>query len=443
MAATLKKHARRIAFPYGEAAAARAPSQPDWLTRLRAEARAVIADGLPSPHVEAWKYTNLQPLAERRFAVVGDVSQDVVRRGLEKAALGRSAYRLVFVNGRLESGLSELGNLPKGVVISGLADAMAADSSAFAGRIGRSEVVRGHALAAYNTAFFADGVLITLEPGVVLDRPVHLIFIGVAGSSPIAFHPRLIIEAGAGSQITLIESHIGETGAYWANPVTEITVGQDAVVRQAKLQDETMAAHHLALVDVSVAKGGQYDSTVLTLGAALSRHEINVRLEGEHAEARLNGGYLIGGKQLCDNTTRIEHLVPHGSCREVYKGVLDDEARGAFQGTIIVHKGAVKTNAHQLCRAMMLSKGAEANAKPELEIYADDVKCSHGASAGAIDPMQMFYLRARGLDEATARALLVEGFIGETIEGIADEAVRAYFALRIAHWLESHARGPA
>ena len=442
MAATTKKHARRIAFPYGETAA-HAPVLANWLVGLRTEARALIADGLPSPRVEAWKYTNLQPLAERRFAVVGDVSPDHVRHAMAKAELGRSAHRLVFVNGRLEAAFSDLAALPKGATVRGLGDVLTADPAALAGLIGRSEAVRGHALAAYNTAFFSDGVLITLDAGIALDRPVHLVFIGAAGASPVAFHPRLIVDAGAGSQLALIESHIGEAGAYWANPVTEIAVGHDAMVRHAKLQDETMDAHHLALVDVSVGRGGRYESTVLTLGAALSRHEIVVRLEGEHAEARLDGGYLIGGKQHCDNTTRIEHLMPHGSCREVYKGVLDNESRGTFQGAIIVHKGAVKTDAHQLCRALMLSKGAEADAKPELEIYADDVKCSHGASAGALDPLQMFYLRARGLDEAAARALLVEGFIGETIEGIADEAVRGYFAARIAAWLALHAAGPA
>ena len=441
MAATTKKPVRRIAFPYGEVAIPHALGPADWLATLRAEARALIADGLPSPRVESWKYTNLQSLAERRFAVVGARPRDVARNVLGRADLGRSAYRLVFVNGRLDAALSDLGALPKGATIMGLAVALEADSAALAGKIGRSEAVRGHVLAAYNTAFFADGALIKLNTGVALDRPVHLIFIGAAGALPLAFHPRLIVEAGANSQVTLIESHIGEAGAYWANPVTEIAVGPDAIMRHAKLQDETMDAHHLALVDVSVARGGRYDSTVLTLGAALSRHEIVVRLDGEHAKARLGGGYLIGGKQHCDNTTRIDHLMPRGTCREVYKGVLDGEARGAFQGTIIVHKGAVKTDAHQLCRALMLSKGAEADAKPELEIYADDVKCSHGASAGALDPAQMFYLRARGIDEAAARALLVEGFIGETIEGIADEAVRDYFAARIARWLDSHAGG--
>lgn len=441
MAASPRRVTRRIAFGYAEtAAAARAPIQPGWLASLRAEARALIADGLPSPRVEAWKYTNLQPLAERRFAVVGDAPHDSARDVLARSGLGRSAYRFVFVNGRFDPTLSEVGALPKGVTMASLADTLVAEPAALAGMIGRSGAVRGHLLAAYNTAFFADGALIKLEAGIALDRPVHLVFIGAAGALPLAYHPRLIVEAGAASQLTLIETHIGE-GTYWSNPVTEIAVGPDALVRHAKLQDEAMDAHHLALVDVAVAKGGRYESTVLTLGAALSRHEINVRLEGEHAAAMLNGGYLIGGKQHCDNTTRIEHLVPHGSCREVYKGVLDDESRGAFQGTIVVHEGAVKTDAHQLSRTLMLSKRAEADAKPELEIYADDVKCSHGASAGALDPLQLFYLRSRGLDEASARALLVEGFIAETIEGLADDAVRAYFAAPIARWLAGHAGG--
>ncbi|MGD9535720.1 MAG: Fe-S cluster assembly protein SufD [Alphaproteobacteria bacterium] len=439
MAATIRKPSRHIAFGYAAEAAAPLAAQPEWLARLRAEARALIAEGLPSPRVEEWKYTNLRPLAERRFAAVGETPPEAGRAALARAELGRSAHRLVFVNGRFDAALSEIGDLPPGVVIESLADALARDAGALEGAIGRSAAVRRHPLAAYNTAFFTDGALIRLADGVALDEPVHLVFVGAAGASPIAYHPRLAIQVGAGSRLSLIESHLGVAGAYWSNPVAEIEIGADALVRHRKLQDETHEADHLSLADVSVVRGGRYESVLLSLGAALARNEIVVRLEGEHAEARLDGGYLIDGKQHCDNTTRVEHLVPRGATREVYKGVLDGEARGAFQGTLIVHEGAVKTDAHQLSRTLMLSKGAEADAKPELEIYADDVKCSHGASAGALDPAQMFYLRSRGIGERAARAMLIEGFIAETIGAIEDEAVHGYFAARIARWLAAHA----
>jgi Fe-S cluster assembly protein SufD len=445
MAATARKPARRIAFDYGgeTSPAPEVGREPSWLRARRAAARALIAEGLPNLRVEEWKYTNLQPLAARRFARAGEPPPETVRALADRAALGASAHRVVLVNGRFDASSSALGTLPEGVEIVPLAAALARDDAGLGERLGASAALEDNFLAAYNTAFFGDGVLVRLAEGRALDRPLHLVSLGVAPDRPIAFHPRVVVELGANSRLSLVESHRGADGVYWSNPLTEIRLDEGAALRHYTLQSQTLEAHHLALTAATLARDARYESVVLAPGAALARHEIDVRLAGEGAEVMLAGCYLIGGTQHSDHTTRIAHLVPRCGARELYKGVLDGAAHGVFQGTIVVHEGAAKTDAHQLSRALLLSPGAEADAKPELMIYADDVKCSHGASSGSLDPLQLFYLRARGLDAATARALLVEGFVAEVLEAIADDAVRPYFARAAESWLAAHRGGAA
>lgn len=443
MAATARKLARSIAFGYGAEALTHGPAavEPGWLTGLRATARELVGTGLPNQRIEAWKYTNLQAFAAVPFSRAAARPFDAPTALLERTTLGRPAHRLVFIDGRLVPALSETKGLPGGVMIRSLTDALKDPAAALDGRLGRLVDVTTNTLAAYNTAGFDDGAVIRLADGVALAEPVHLVFIASSSRAPIAYHPRLAVEAGEGSALTLVESHVGESGIYWSNPVAEIAVGRNAAVRHYKLQNESHEAHHLALTAVSLAREARYESVLLATGAALARHEIEVSIEGEGAEVRLDGAYLIGGTQHSDHTTRIVHKVPRASTREVYKGVLDGRARGVFQGTIVVEKGADKTDAHQLSRTLMLSAGAEVDAKPELMIYADDVKCSHGASSGALDPAQLFYLRSRGIDAAAARALLVEGFVAETLERIEDEALRLYFARTAGAWLSAHQGG--
>lgn len=437
MAALARKPATTIPFGYGAEAVAR-PNEPAWLTSKRAAARAVLAAGLPSPRVESWKYTNLQAFATQAFATLSDGPADAPLALLKQTTIDRPSHRVVFVDGRFAPALSNVGAVPSGVTIRSLDDAISSDEFVVARRFGALADASSNAIAALNAAHGSGGVVIALARGASLTEPVHLVFIATASDRAIAFHPRVLIEAGEGSALTLIESHVSEAGAYWSNPVAEIAVARDATVRHWTLQDQARDATHLALNAVSLAQGARYESVLLAIGAGLARHEFDVAIEGEHAEVSLDGGYLIGGTQHSDHTTRIVHKVGHASTREVYKGVLDGRARGVFQGTIVVEPGADKTDAHQLSRTLMLSVGAEADAKPELMIYADDVKCSHGASSGALDPAQLFYLRSRGIGEAAARALLVEGFIAETIERIADEKVRAYFTRAAGDGLRAH-----
>ena len=249
-------------------------------------------------------------------------------------------------------------------------------------------------------------------------------------------HPRVIVLAEAGSALTLIESHVGQgEGAYWATPVTDLSVGAEARVRHVKFQDEGPAAIHLGLSEARLDRSATYEHLLLSVGGRLVRNELRVAMTAEGGTVVLNGAYLGSGRQHVDNTTDIVHAAPRCRSREVYKGALDDQARGVFQGRIVVEPGAQGTDGHQLNHTILLSDGAEIDTKPMLEIYADDVKCSHGATAGALDPDWLHYLRSRGIGEIEARRLLVEGFLGEVIDSIELPALAQHYRARVAAWL--------
>ena len=423
-----------FAYPAPGAAAALPGEGLPWLDALRDEGRRLSANGLPSTRLEAWKYTSLAPLAALDFPPPAEEPQP-------PAALGPGALdavegpSLVFVNGRLSAHHSQAGSLPKGLRIAGLAQSLADDPAQVEALIGDA-APNGDPLAAFNAAFAADGCIVETAPGATVGEPVLLRFVTAPGDAPLAYHPRVIVRARAGSRLTLIECHEGPAGGdTWSNPLTDIRVDERAALSHVKLQTEGDGAYHTALTRAVLGAEGRYESHLLALGARLARHEIHVRFEGEGADCQLRGGYMARGSQHVDNTTVIDHAVPHCESREVYKGVLDDTARGVFQGKIIVRKDAQKTDGHQLNRTLLLSRKAEIDTKPELEIYADDVKCSHGATAGEPEADQLFYLRSRGLDHRTALALIVEGFMGELLEDIDHEPVRAALAARVADWI--------
>ena len=434
---------RTIPFDYpapdaGVAAALPGAGLP-WLDALRTDARRRSADGLPSTRMEAWKYTSLAPLAALAFPPPAAEQPD-------EAALGPGAFDAVagpgavFVNGRLSARHSRLEALPAGLRVTGLAEALAHDPAQVEGLIGdaaaRNGGLESDLLAAFNAAFAADGCIVETAPGAAVEAPLHLRFAAVPGSEPAAWHPRIVVRLGAGSRLTLVECHEGPAGtATWSNPFVDIRIGEGASLSHVKLQVESESAYHTALTKAALAAEGRYESHLLALGARLARHEIHIRFEGEGAKCRLGGGYMAQGSQHVDNTTVIDHRVPACESREVYKGVLDDTARGVFQGRIVVREGAQKTDGHQLNRTLLLSPKAEIDTKPELEIYADDVKCSHGATAGEPEDDQLFYLRSRGLDLRTARALIVEGFLGELLAEVGHEPVREVLAARVADWI--------
>jgi len=423
-----------------DAAAPRLPGADlAWLDALRTQGiEAFRANGLPNRKVEAWRYTNVGALEKQGFAPLAEPAPlDALPEG---AALNiGGACRIVFVNGRLRADLSELDHLPEGVVARSLAEALGGKDGELEDLIAPASRERDGALASLNDAFMEDGLVLRIAAGATVETPIHLVSVGVpVAGEAIAFHPRNLVVAASGSRATLVESHIGAgVGSYFSNSVTDIRVEKGATLTHAKLQDEGPKAFHVALGRVRIGDKAVYDNFVLHRGGELARNEIHARIDGSDAECRLNGAYLGAGRQHLDHTTVIEHKAPGSRSREVFKGALDGRARGVFQGRIVVHRDAQQTDGHQLNKTLLLHRNAEMDAKPELEIYADDVKCSHGATIGELDDMALFYLRARGIDEATARDMLVTAFLNEAVEELRDAGLADAFRTRIEGWVEA------
>jgi Fe-S cluster assembly protein SufD len=386
-----------------------------WVTRARhAGLERFASRGFPTPHDEDWKYTSVSGIEKRSFAVVPRGTDDVT--AAEVGALGfgsASGHLLVFVNGWYSPALSSVGLLPSGVIAGSFAAAL--DSApevlepCFAD--GSDETVFG----ALNAAFMTDGAFLHLPGGAAIDEPVHLLFIATDASA--AIHPRNVIVAEQGARATVIEHYAGPVGgAYFTNAVTRIVVAGDAAVEHYKLQQEGQQAFHVAGIHVTQERDSRLASHSVALGAALARNDIATTFAGEGCQAELNGLYLTGGRQHVDHHTRIDHTKPGGTSREHYRGILDGASRAVFNGRVIVRKDAQRTDAHQDNHNLLLSKGAEVDTKPQLEIYADDVKCTHGATVGNLDEAQMFYLRSRGIEEAMAKSLLIYAFAHDVIE---------------------------
>ena len=387
------------------------------LERRRQKALARFAEaGLPTPRQEAWKYTNLVGLKGFDFAR----SEAPPALDAAPALLPQARHRIVFANGAFRPELSRLEG-----PLATLAQAREDEIGAVAER-------DASPLVALNEGLARDGYLLRLPAGLVLDEPIEVVHVMTGGAA----HLRNLIVAGQGARATILERHLGLGDAESAtNAVTEVDLGAEAAVRIWKLQEESAGAHHLAFTAARLAANARFESATLTLGARLSRNETHVRLDGQGAACRLDGAYALRGRQVCDNTTVVTHAAPDCESRQTFKGAIDDRARGVFQGKVWVAQDAQKTDGRQLSQALLLSDQAEIDAKPELHIYADDVKCSHGATAGELDPDAMFYLRARGVPEAEARGLLIEAFLNDAAGGVTDEAVREAFAARIASWI--------
>ena len=379
-------------------------------------------DGLPTRTLEAWKYTSLKPMADIVFAeALSDAS------ALDPAHLPEflsllpdlDLPRLVFLDGRFRADLSMLPDVGK--------IGQFALQPRFGARTGPLDLL--------NTMLAEDGAMIEIPPGTDAGTVLLISLAQDTKARPIAFHPRHRISLGAGARLELMEIAVGQ-GVYLHNPVFDIQLAEAAHFTHLRLQDESREAFHLASIHTNVAAGAVYDSFTLGLGAALARAEMQVVLAGEHGMAHLNAAQLLGGAQHGDFTTCVRHQAKHCASRQTVKNVLAGHARGVFQGRIEVARGADKTDGYQMNQALLLSPEAEIDSKPELEIYADDVKCSHGATVGALDEDQLFYLQSRGIDLITARAMLVRAFLAEALAQItlapATEAVlRGFLDARI------------
>jgi Fe-S cluster assembly protein SufD len=405
----------------------------DWLSALRALGRESYGqNGLPSGRAEAWRFTSLAALAKQEFVPARANDNVDLAAIMAKAVPGLDhAYRVVLVDGRFSAAHSTLprpaSSLAEAwaagqVAIWDLRAALESQSGFLATRLGAIAPLQGAPLVALNTAHLADGVVIAVPNFVALDRPIHVIH--VLTQAQVMVHPRLYVELGQGAEATLVESHIGlQDGPAFANPVSEIRVAEGGKLHHYSLQSQTAATYHIASLHADLGNRASYDGFTLTLGAALSRCDVSATL-GEQTECRLSGSYLLHERQHADTTSFIKHAKPGATSRQVFKGVLDGRSVGVFQGKIHVARGAQKTDGYQLSRALLLSDTAEVNHKPELEIFADDVKCSHGSTIGALDEDSLFYLRARGIPAARARALLIDAFVAEAISEVRDETVR-------------------
>lgn len=384
--------------------------------------------GLPHRRVEAWKYTDLRANL-RHLAPAAEVPDretiEAARALLPFAEL--DADRIVLVNGFVSAELSSV-DFDSAVTVTGLAEALQG------GKLALADFKDGDFIRAFNTAFVSDGVLIQIAPGAMLARPIHVASLHVG---PAAFsHTRILVSVAADAEVTLIETQSGDASAHQTTAVVELDIGARAKLAHVRLQDLSRDAISLSLVEATLREACRFDPISLAIGSALARQEINLSFVGARSKLDMRSIALAGGRRHLDTTLVAEHLAHGCESRELFKAVLDGEARAVFQGKVVVHPTAQKTDGKMMAKCLMLSEGPEADMKPELEIYADDVVCGHGATAGAIDDDLLFYLRSRGIDEPTAQALMVQAFLGEVLEGIENEAVRDNLTDRAFAWLE-------
>jgi Fe-S cluster assembly protein SufD len=413
-----------------------AQGETPWSSKLRQAALdSFAAQGLPSTRNEEWKYTDVRPIAEldacpASTQYLNGLATDGTR---SFSFSGLQPHQLVLVNGRFASQLSHIGELPNGVTLGSLAEHIASGSELVQEHLGRYAVQTAPSpFTDLNTAFMQDGVFLHVPNGIEIETPIHLLFLSQASDGPTVAYPRNLIIVGAGSRVTLIE-HYASThgGEYLTNTVTEIVAGKNANIDHYKLQMESEAAFHVSTTQVQQERDVHFASHMFDFGGRLVRNNSNAVMGGENIECTLNGLYLIDGKQHVDNHTVMDHAMPHCNSYEVYTGVLSGASRGVFNGKIFVRRDAQKTDAKQSNRNLLLSNDALVNTKPQLEIFADDVRCTHGATIGQLDEDAEFYLRARGIDRESARGLLVYAFANEVLDGVRLEPLRAFLEQQI------------
>ncbi len=420
-----------------------ATAGPSWIREIRKAAISRFSElGFPTTRLEEWKYTSVASIANVRFSRAEHARAGLTPEALALTTLEEVACaQLVFVNGHYSRELSSFRSLPEGVKAESLAKTLDSDPSSIEPHLARHASYHDHSFVALNTAFMNDGAFVYVPRGSVVEQPIHLLFVSTAPfdsaqdrpfdsaqdrpGTAVVSHPRNLVVLDDGSHAMIVETYIGlGSDVYFTNVVTEIVGGKNAVIGHYKLQRESEAAFHIATVQAHLDRSSNFSSHSIDLGGALVRNDVNAVLDGEGVECTLNGLYIVAGRQHVDNHTRIDHAKPHCSSRELYKGVLDGKSRGVFNGKIYVHKAAQKTDAKQTNKNLLLSQDAVINTKPQLEIYADDVKCTHGSTIGQLDQDAMFYLRSRGIGLAAARSLLTYAFASELVSRIKVEPMR-------------------
>jgi Fe-S cluster assembly protein SufD len=402
---------------------------PAWLQHLRQEGMArFLAAGFPTVRQEEWRFTSVAPIAETRFALPhaprAEAPSARTIASLELCEARR--HLLVFVNGRYSGALSSVAGLPAGVTVGALSEVLRTAPEPVQAHLGRAVGPEGKPFAALNTAFLRDGGFVHVPAGVDMEEPVQFLYLTVPGTAPIVSHPRSLVVVERLGRVSVVETYasFGE-GVYLTNAVTEVLVGDGARADVYRVQRECERAYHVAATSSVQGRDSTVHLHPVALGAALARHDIGVVMNGANGLSLLNGLYILRGRQHADHHTVIDHAQAHCESHEYFNGVLDDRAHGVFNGRIIVRPGAQRTDSKQTNNNLVLSEEARADSQPQLEIYADDVKCTHGATLGPIDDKALFYLKSRGIVPAEARSLLTYGFGAEIIDRMAIAPLRA------------------
>jgi len=399
----------------------------DWFAKNRQSALNLFKDtGFPSSRLENWKYTDVRPIKKKSFSNVTEADVSVIADEINAIRFdGLDCIEVVFINGVFSKEHSSLEELDNGLVVENMLDALANDKDLLAKHLTKYADDKISPFTALNTAFIQNGTFINVSANTVIEKPINILYLSKESNSALATHPRNLIVMGENSEATVIESYIGLDDAnYFTNAVTEVSLSTNAILKHYKIQQESLNAYHIGNLNVMQGKDSKLESHSISLGGALVRNDIHGQLAAEGAEIIMNGLYMTGDKQHVDNHTRVDHLKPRTLSTENYRGVLNGKSRAVFNGKVIVHKDAQKIEAHQNNANLLLSDDAEIDTKPELEIYADDVKCTHGATVGQLDQNMLFYLRSRAIDEETARSLLTYAFADALISNISFAPIR-------------------
>jgi Fe-S cluster assembly protein SufD len=419
--------------------------EPTWLRALRQEGfDRFSGSGFPTTRDEDWRFTNIAPIAQTNFHLSRNGHRLPSAQQVALYRIAGAACQLVFVDGRFASALSSPGALPKGVRVWSLAALIASEPQSVEPYLGRHLNIQRDAFAALNTAFLEDGAFVHVARNTILDGPIHLLFLSSAHDAPEMSHPRNLIVVEDGSQATIIEEYVslGSVPAL-CNTATELVAGDNAVVSHYMIEREDTQAFNVSTLRIQQGRHANIASHSVLIGGALVRNNVHPVLAGEGGECLINGLFIGNGRQHLDNYMLVEHAQPHCGSRQFYNGILDGSAHGVFHGRIVVHKDAQKTDAKQTNRNLLLSDRAQIDTKPQLEIYADDVKCTHGATIGQIEENALFYLRSRGIDEVSARRLLLMAFASECLDRMKEGPARAHVETLIHTHLENLAKSSA
>jgi Fe-S cluster assembly protein SufD len=417
-----------------------AAETPPWLRELREKAFAQFcAVGFPTTRDEDWRFTNVSALARTQFKLARGNTVPFATSDLVAWRMEDAAARMVFVDGRFAPELSTWGALPEGVTANGLHKEIQYRPQSVADHLGRYLDIERDPFCALNTAFIEDGAYVHVRRGVVVKHPIHLLFIVISAGAPAMTHPRNLIVVEDEGEASIVEEYVsfGQEMPAFSNTATELVAGSNATVTHTMVEREHLQSYNFSTLRIEQARSATVTSHSLLLGGALVRNNVHPVLAGEGGECLINGLFIGGGRQHLDNYMLVEHASPHCASRQFYNGILDERAHGVFHGRIIVHKDAQKTDAKQTNRNLLLNDDAQIDTKPQLEIYADDVKCTHGATIGQIEENALFYLRSRGITESDARRLLLQAFAGEFLDRMKTGAVRDYSEqIVLQRWLE-------